>query len=193
MSKKNKTRVTTSHSNSQTGGNTMSTETTITVNPEATETKQQEGQPVEVKPEEKKTILDLVMSPFKFAWDKVLVPAYEFVKGGVLKAWNFMVSMYEREVEMFKQLGTTQYFLDRTSKALIGILKLAAAVTVAYYLAVFAQAYLNINLFAPATLLIIGAVALVMIIGKSYLTQKDAGTKFSVEQAGSHIMEAIAA
>jgi len=170
------------------------------INPEATQTLPQDAQSSEApaNPEAKKeekqgTMLDVAMAPFKFAWEKVLVPTYEFVKGIVLKGWQKIVDAYNHEVDLFKQLGITKYLMDRVSKAALGILKLAGAVTIAYVISVLAQTYLGINIFSGTSLLVAGGLFLILVIGKSYLTQKASGKEFSIGATGAHIMEAVAA
>lgn len=167
-------------------------------NPEASQKLQQgESTPSSdpnAKNEEKKgTMLDVAAAPFVFAWDKILKPTYEFVKGIVLQGWQKIVDAYNHEVELFNQLGITKYLMDRASKAALGILKLAGAITIAYFISVLASNYLGINIFSGTSLLVAGGLFLVLVIGKSYLTQKESGKEFSIGATGAHIMEAVAA
>lgn len=170
------------------------------VNPEAQETKAQtEGSATPGKPEDKKKeeggVINLVMSVPKAIWNKGIVPAYEFCKGIATRAWGSVVNFYNAEVALYKELGASKYFLDRGSKLMIKVLKIAAVVTVAGLINTLLVNMTGVSLFDPMTLGFIALGAIALLLVKSYKDQKamDDKKSFSFTQAGSHIIEAAIA
>jgi hypothetical protein len=146
------------------------------------------------KPVEKKRgVIDLVMVGPKFVYDKGIVPVYMFMKGIALKIWQKGFDMWEREKALFNELGAMKYILDRTGKLGLKALKIAATVTLAYFLSEAAMTYGGFNLFSPVSLGIIAFIALACIIAKSIMAQKDSGAKVEAGVTGSHVMEAVLA
>jgi hypothetical protein len=172
------------------------------INPEATGTKPTaEGSsettttaPAATK-EEKGGIINLVTSIPKAIWNKGLVPAYEFCKGTVTRAWGWCVDNYNAEVALYREMGPSKYFLDRGSKVLIKALKVVAIVTVAGLINTLLVNMTGISLFDPMTLAFVAVSALVLLLAKSYKDQKSMDDKasFSFKQAGAHIIESATA
>jgi hypothetical protein len=172
---------------------------TVIVNPDAQKAKtigpEETSDPknVDAKKEEKTGVFELILSGPKYIYDKVIVPAYDFVKGSVLKLRDKIVERYAAELALWVELGPSKYLLDRGAKMALGLLKMGAVVTAAYFLSMYTMSTFGIALFAPTTLLIVASIALVMIIAKSVMDQKDSGAKFSAQVTGSHIVESIMA
>jgi hypothetical protein len=163
---------------------------------EAQTTKSIDAEPTPEAPkveEKKQGIFDLIMSGPKFVYDKALVPAYNFGKGMVLKVWGKMKDFWAREKALMAELGTLKYILDRAGKIGLKTLKIAATVTLAYFLMEAAMTYGGFNLFSPLSLGIIALIAFACILAKSIMAQKDAGGKVDASVTGSHIVEAVLA
>lgn len=175
--------------------------TKVEINPEATKAKDAGTNKVSTESDtktkeeagEKTGVFDLILSAPKWVYNKAILPAYNFVKGTVIKIKDKAIEFYESERALMKELGMGQYLLDRGGKLGIGLLKVGATVTFAYFLSVYAMSNFGIALFAPQTLLIIGVAALLMIIAKSVLSQRESGAPVSASQIGSHIVEAVMA
>jgi hypothetical protein len=147
-------------------------------------------------PEDKKEkggIVKLIKDIPSTVWNKGVVPAYEFCKGFAMRGWGWCVNNYNAEVALYKSMGASKYFLDRGSKGMIKVLKLAALLTVAGFINSLMVNISGISLFDPTTLLFVAIAALVMIIAKSYKDQKEMGNDFSLKATGSHIVEAAIA
>lgn len=145
--------------------------------------------------EEKKKdgIIDLAMGIPKAIWNKGVLPFYEFTKGIATRIWGWCTSNYKAEVQLYKDLGPSKYFLDRGSKVLIKVLKVVAIVTVAGLVNTLLVNMTGISLFDPMTLAFVAVAALILLGAKSYKTQKETSDKFSFAAMGNHMVEGIAA
>jgi hypothetical protein len=72
------------------------------------------------------------------------------------------------------------------------LIKAMIVVAVVYYLNSILFTYSGISLFSPLTLGIILVASLLMVVGNSYLAQKETG-EVSARTTGQHIVEAFAA
>lgn len=147
------------------------------------------------KDEEKKKegIIDLVMGIPKAIWNKGVLPFYEFTKGIATRIWGWCTSNYKAEVQLYKDLGPSKYFLDRGSKVLIKVLKVVAIVTVAGLINTLLVNMTGISLFDPMTLAFVAVGALLLMVAKSYKTQKETSDKFSFAAMGNHMVESVTA
>lgn len=148
---------------------------------------------VEGGKETKEGVIKVVTGIPSLAWNKVLKPAYEFIKGIVTRAWNGLVNLYNAEVEAFKELGAVKYFLGRIGKAGLKLFKLMAAAGVVAFLNNLLFNATGISFFDPMTLGIIACVALLCVMGSSYYAQKDIGADLKASTFGQHIVEAAIA
>jgi hypothetical protein len=181
-------------SNQNVTGSTVSETKTDTLSeasrtkPEST-TKVEEPSKVEA---EKGGIVKLITTIPSFVWNKAIAPAFRFVKGLALRAWDGIVNTYNQEISAFKELGASQYFLGRGAKLGLMLIKAMIVVAVVYYLNSILFTYSGISLFSPLTLGIILVASLLMVVGNSYLAQKETG-EVSARTTGQHIVEAFAA
>jgi hypothetical protein len=147
----------------------------------------------EAKKEEKGGVISLVTSVPSLAWNKAIVPAYQFVKEMVLRAWEGLVNLYHSEVAAFKELGPATYFLGRGAKLGIKLFKVIAAAAAVAFINNMLFNLTGISIFDPITLGIIALVALIFVVASSYNTQKKMSGEFSMGATGRHITEAVLA
>lgn len=169
--------------------------TTVEVNAEVNQPKAatKESDTLSVKKEEKTGIFEIPKRAFNWVKDNVYTPAKDFIVGGYYKVKGHAINRYETEKALYKELGFTRYVLDRMAKLGLGLMKIGAVATLAWYLQSYVMATFQISLFSPAVMGIILVAALAMIIIKSVLTQKDSGAPFSAKATGSHIVEDLLA
>ena len=181
-------------SNQNVTGSTVSETKTDTLS-EASRTKPESttkvAEPNKVEGE-KGGIVKLITTIPSFVWNKAIMPAFSFIKGLVLRAWDGIVNTYNQEIAAFKELGASQYFLGRGAKLGLMLIKAMIVVAVVYYLNSILFTYSGISLFSPLTLGIILVASILMVVGNSYLAQKETG-EFSAMTTGQHIVEAFAA
>jgi hypothetical protein len=149
----------------------------------------------QVKAEKKEEggIISLITSVPSLAWNKAIMPAFNFVKEMVLRAWDGMVNLYHSEVAAFKELGATSYFLGRGAKLGIKLFKVIGAAAAVAFINTMLFNLTGISIFDPITLGIIALVALILVIGSSYSSQKKMGSDFSLGTTGRHLTEAVLA
>ena len=145
-------------------------------------------------PDAKKTIVEVALSGPKWVWNRGVVPLYNGAKGAFTEIKKAATDRYEAEKQMIEQMGGVKYALDRTGTIGIKVLKLAGLAFGANLLNTFVMTKFGVSLFAPSSLLIIGAIALVCFIVKAVMTQKDAGQKeIDGSSVGSNVMESVLA
>jgi hypothetical protein len=145
-------------------------------------------------PDTKKTIVEVILSGPKWVWDKAIVPAYNGIAGAASEIKTATTDRYEAEKAAYTQMGGVKYALDRCGTVGIKILKLAGLVFGANLLNTFIMTKFGVSLFAPTSLLIIGALALIFFIVKAVMTQKDAGIKdVDGKAVGINVMESMLA
>ena len=147
---------------------------------------------VEVEKKENNVISLITKAP-SLAWNKAIVPAYEFIKNMAMRAWQGVVDLYNAEVSAFKEMGPTSYFLGRGAKLGIKLFKVIGAAAAVAFINNMLFNLTGISIFDPMTLGIIAFVALVLVIGSSYNAQKKMGGEFDLGTTGRHITEAVLA
>jgi hypothetical protein len=145
-------------------------------------------------PEAKKTIVEVALSGPKYVWNRGIVPLYNGAKGAFTEIKKAAIDRYEAEKQMIEQMGGVKYALDRTGTVGVKLLKLAGLAFGANLLNTFVLTKFGVSLFAPSSLLIIGAIALICFIVKSVMTQRASGQKEVDGMAvGSNVMESFLA
>ena len=134
----------------------------------------------------------LIKSIPKTIYDKGIMPAYNFSKGLVTRAWTAVCDAYASELAAFKEMGATSYLLARGSKIALKALKIVGAFTAAMFLNSYVLGKFGISLYSPMTLMVIAIVAVLAVVAKSIMDQRSVGS-VSAKVVGENILDALAA
>lgn len=163
--------------------------TKVEMSQEASSTKVSQGTTKTDKDVKKSALREVFIEAPKSVWNSTIVPAYEFVKGAALSAWESMKNIWKGEKEALDQLGFVKYSMDRVAKIAFKVIKLAAAVTIAMIIADLAEGYLSIDIFSMKVLGIALGLGVLFVMINSLLNQKEQGAEYSALRTGTDVIE----
>lgn len=151
--------------------------------------------PSDKKKDDKKDnqFIDVITYIPRKVWNDGIIPVWNLGKGMTLKAWDKTKATFENEKAYASSQGPAKYLLDRIATLGLKVLKLAAVFTLATFLAKLAMSSFGIALFSPAVMITVAIVALLCMVIRSYMIQKETSTEVSAKTFGNHIVEQMCA
>lgn len=145
---------------------------------------------------EKTSWVELAKAPFKFAYEKAILPTWNFLTGVGTKAYDKVVTFGKDEMELAKSLGFLKYVLDRLGTLALKASKLTVVITLGFIINSFMMQYIGISLFNPYFVLGSLILGICCVAGKSIWDQKDQNDgkgSVSAKVVGGHIVESLMA